>query len=77
MPMYNVTWEIDIDASSPRSAAEFALAIQRSESSAIVFRVTDKHGNVTQVDLWEEGEDVVHKFTNDKIILEQGGWTDE
>jgi hypothetical protein len=42
MPTYLVTWEIDIDADSPREAAEKALAIQRNpESTATVFQVLE------------------------------------
>ena len=43
MPTYLVTWEIDIDADSPREAAEKALAIQRNpESTATVFQVLEQ-----------------------------------
>lgn len=39
---YRVTWEIDIDACSPREAAERARAVQlRERSVATVFIVTD------------------------------------
>lgn len=39
---YLVTWEIDIEADSPREAAEKALRIQRDpESIATVFAVTE------------------------------------
>lgn len=42
MPTYFVSWEIDIDADSPREAAEKALAIQRDpESTATVFQVLE------------------------------------
>lgn len=37
---YFVTWEIDVDAESPREAAQKALNIQRDENSlATVFKV--------------------------------------
>lgn len=36
---FKVTWEINIEADSPREAAEEALNIQRSYSDAVVFRV--------------------------------------
>ena len=43
MPTYYVTWEIDLDAPDPRSAAEQALRIQRdSHSIATVFLVLEK-----------------------------------
>lgn len=49
MGEYRVKWEIDIEASDPREAAELALAIQRNpESTALVFRVGGE-----SVDLWE------------------------
>jgi hypothetical protein len=39
---YRVTWTIDLDADSPESAADQALAIHRDpQSSATVFTVTD------------------------------------
>lgn len=42
---YLVKWEIDIDASSPREAAEKALEIQRDpEARAMVFEVTKRLG---------------------------------
>lgn len=38
--LYNVIWEIDIDASSAKEAAEKALEIQRDpESIAMVFQI--------------------------------------
>ena len=50
--MMRVIWEIDLDADSPREAAEKALAIHRSpESIATVFDVVDKTGRKTTVDL--------------------------
>lgn len=40
MTRYLVTWEIDIEADSPREAAEAALHIQRDpDSIATVFKV--------------------------------------
>lgn len=42
MNTYLVTWEITIDAESPKEAAEKALSIQRNPSSiATVFSVED------------------------------------
>jgi hypothetical protein len=47
-----IIWEIDLDAESPRGAAEKALAIQRRpDSIATVFEVVDEVGNRTRVDL--------------------------
>lgn len=60
MAEYLVTWTIDIDADSPREAAEKALAIQRRQSIATVFAVKDKHGRgqrTTMVDLNPEEDD--------------------
>lgn len=40
MTEYRVTWTIDVDAESPREAAQEALRIQRKEdSTATVFEV--------------------------------------
>ena len=45
--LYRVTWEIDLDAASPRAAAEKALEIQRdSESIATVFSVRDAKSEI-------------------------------
>ena len=58
MTMYHVIWEIDLDAESPKAAAEMALEIHRSpESIATVFSVCDEDGNLTQVDLSAEEEE--------------------
>lgn len=61
MPEYLVTWEINVDADSPKEAAEEALRIQRDpDSIALVFVVRetdyddmDAHQDVA-VDLWQE-----------------------
>lgn len=54
MTEYKVIWVIDVDADSPREAAEKALAIHRNpDSIATVFTVTDKHGGETLIDLNE------------------------
>ncbi|MBL7077101.1 MAG: hypothetical protein ISS31_06495 [Kiritimatiellae bacterium] len=53
--MMHVTWEIDLDAGSPREAAERALEImQRPDSTATVFTVDDR-GEQHTIDLMEEG----------------------
>jgi hypothetical protein len=64
MTSYFVEWSIDIDADSPREAAEKALEIQRDpSSSATVFSVIkyDSDGSKSLIDLdddedegWEE-----------------------
>jgi hypothetical protein len=60
MPIYHLTWEIDIDASSPREAAEKALAIQRDQGSiATVFDVVDEGGDSVRIDLEESSEDAL------------------
>jgi hypothetical protein len=52
MPEYRVTWEIELDADSPREAAAKALAIQRDpDSVATVFDVIDETGNRERIDL--------------------------
>lgn len=58
MKPYLVKWEIDIDADSPREAAEKAFEIQqRPGSTANAFVVYDKEGRRTLVDLEEEEDD--------------------
>lgn len=47
---YRVSWEIDIEADSPRQAAEIADGFRRL-STMPCFAVTDRAGNVTEVDL--------------------------
>jgi len=45
MPEFRVIWEIDIDAETPRAAAEEALKIQRDrQSTATVFKVSKWSG---------------------------------
>jgi hypothetical protein len=49
---YRVTWEIDVDASSPRDAAEQALAIHRDPfSTATVFTVKTAGRRSEMIDL--------------------------
>ena len=56
--MMHVTWEVDVDADTPKDAARQALAIQRrADSTATVFDVTDESGHTVHVDL-DENEDV-------------------
>jgi len=51
---FRVTWEIDIDAASPREAAEKALHIQRDPNSiATVFAVAEKR-HLQQIDVRPE-----------------------
>jgi hypothetical protein len=55
MMNYRVSWEIDIDADSPREAAERALEIQRRpDSIATVFTVRDETGESIEADLDED-----------------------
>ena len=55
--MKHVVWEIDLDAETPREAAEKAFRImQRPGTSATVFDVTDAAGDTCRVDLMEEEE---------------------
>lgn len=57
MRTYRVKWEIDIDADSPREAAERALEIQQNpESTAVVFDVYDGLTTVT-IDLLPDEDD--------------------
>ena len=48
MKTYRVTWTIDIDADTPREAAQRALDIQRDpDSCATCFEVTDPTAPMT------------------------------
>ena len=48
---YYVTWSIELEATSPKAAAEMALEIQRDpESIATVFMVSDENGAVARID---------------------------
>lgn len=48
---YYVTWSIEVEATSPKVAAELALEIQRdAESIATVFMVYDENGAVARID---------------------------
>jgi len=58
---YKVTWEIELDATSPREAAELALEIQRDPfSTATVFTVFTVFTVVDVYDMraWEETIDL-------------------
>lgn len=55
MQTYKVAWEIDIEASSPKEAAEVARHYQTVEgTTATVFDVRDETGKLTRVDLLED-----------------------
>lgn len=52
---YRIVWEIDIEASSHKEAAEEALKIQRDpESLATVFDVIGEDGNTVRIDLLDD-----------------------
>ena len=56
--MKHIVWEIDLHAETPREAAEEAFRImQRPDTMATVFDVTDETGNTYRVDLMEGEED--------------------
>ena len=57
MPEYRVMWEIDVEAESPRQAAEKALEIQREADyeAVVVFSVTQII-RTHLVDLLEDSE---------------------
>jgi hypothetical protein len=84
MPEYHVTWEIELNADSPRDAAAKALAIQRDDpdSIATVFDVTDKTGITEQIDLAEiveeESKTACKRDIDDvqTINLTQSDWTE-
>jgi hypothetical protein len=57
---YLVTWEINIDATSPREAAELALQMQRDpNNTATVFQVWTEEADMEPdtIDLSEPEED--------------------
>ena len=52
MPSYEITLVIELDADSPKEAAEEALRIQRSDSDAVVFSVCNQETDEeTYIDL--------------------------
>jgi hypothetical protein len=52
MPLYHVTWEIDLNAKTPKAAACKALEIQRDpQSTATVFSVSNQKGAIHTIDL--------------------------
>ena len=58
MASYSVTWEIEIEADSPREAAETARALQRDPDAWCgVFKVWDEHGIDHAVDLDDNEEE--------------------
>jgi hypothetical protein len=62
---YLVTWDIDVEADTPREAAMEARDIQlRSDSVATVFVVKDDNGNKVTLDL-EENQFPMGIFLND------------
>lgn len=57
MTMYHIQWEIDLDANSPREAAERAMRLLRLPfTTATVFDVIehDSDGESVRIDLEEE-----------------------
>ena len=59
MTEYEVTWKIQLSASSPAEAARLALAIQRDPTSgATFFDVTDGHTEVCDIDAGRETIDI-------------------
>ena len=54
---YNVTWEMPIEADSPREAAEIALRVHRDPSSiATFFVVEDENEREFCIDVCDGGE---------------------
>lgn len=49
---YHVKWEIDVEASSPKEAAEQALSIQNDNSGATVFEIYKQKEHIATVDLY-------------------------
>lgn len=73
MPEYRVKWEIDIEADSPREAAEKALAIHRNpDSIATVFDIKEdkgknphRWGRTVHIDLTPQNEDELESAVSD------------
>jgi hypothetical protein len=64
--LYFVSWDIDIEADSPKEAAQKARRIQRDlDSIATIFSVRDPRGEVTSVDLEDEEVDDDVESTGD------------
>lgn len=59
MAQYKVYWEMDIEADSPREAAESALRVHRKEDSEAVFFTVEQlsTGESVDIDLLEEEEE--------------------
>lgn len=58
--IYTVTWEIDLEASSPRKAAETALAWLREDGAeCVIFGVKEHGSSETEelIDLMEDDDD--------------------
>ena len=47
MPEYSVAWSIDLDADSPRHAAQKGHQYQQGDTTAVVFEVSDPQPAVT------------------------------
>lgn len=70
--LYLVTWKIDIDADSPREAAQKAREIQLSpDSTATVFDVAPEKGDPVRIDLLEEPKTPLSQIR----IYDNGGKT--
>ncbi len=66
MPMYHVTWEIEIDADTPRDAAERALEIHRNpQSIATVFTVADTSDALDPEGVEIDLDDQPHRVNDD------------
>ena len=67
---YYLTWSIEIEATSPKVAAEMALEIQRDpESIATVFMVSDENGAAVQIDAAKREksvEEIIDELVEDR-----------
>ena len=58
MANFHVTWEIDIQADTPRQAAQKALKLMRDPGASVtVFGVRGEGGEQSRIDLPADGED--------------------
>lgn len=68
---YYVTWSIEVEATSPKVAAEMALEIQRDpESIATVFMVSDENGAVARIDAAKRAksvEEIIDELVDDRV----------
>lgn len=71
MSEYKVVWTIDVEADSPKQAAEEALQIMLDNEQATFFEIEEEGVKVAEVDLYEETLKIMDKQVTD--YLKAGG----